>query len=81
MVHREEILKQSRDVFQAVLKDPNFGELFVGGYKPEDNIDYLFMSIQTMASQQEAFEELPEDYYDYIIVDDYEIIGLSQEAA
>ena len=71
VVHREEILKQSRDVFQAVLKDPNFGELFVGGYKPEDNIDYLFMSIQTMASQQKAFEELPEDYYDYIIVDEF----------
>lgn len=71
VVHREEILKQSRDVFQAVLKDPNFGELFVGSYKPEDNIDYLFMSIQTMASQQKAFEELPEDYYDYIIVDEF----------
>lgn len=71
VVHREEILKQSRDVFQAVLKDPNFGELFVGSYKPEDNIDYLFMSIQTMASQQNAFEELPEDYYDYIIVDEF----------
>lgn len=71
VVHREEILKQSIDVFQAVLKDPNFGELFVGGYKPEDNIDYLFMSIQTMASQQKAFEELPEDYYDYIIVDEF----------
>jgi len=71
VVHREEILRQSRDVFQAVLKDPNFGELFVGGYKPENNIDYLFMSIQTMASQQTAFEELPEDYYDYIIVDEF----------
>lgn len=71
VVHREEILKQSRDVFQAVLKDPNFGELFVGGYKPENNIDYLFMSIQTMTSQQKAFEELPEDYYDYIIVDEF----------
>lgn len=71
VVHREEILKQSRDVFQAVLKDPNFGELFVGEYKPEDNIDYLFMSIQTMASQQKTFEELPENYYDYIIVDEF----------
>jgi len=71
VVHREEILKQSRDVFQAVLKDPNFGELYVGAYKPEDNIDYLFISIQTMASQQKAFEELPENYYDYIIVDEF----------
>ncbi|MCQ2531056.1 MAG: DUF3427 domain-containing protein [Lachnospiraceae bacterium] len=71
VVHREEILKQSRDVFQAVLKDPNFGELFVGNYKPSDNIDYLFMSVQTMASQKDAFEKLPEDFYDYIIVDEF----------
>ncbi len=71
VVHREEILKQSRDVFQMVLKDPNFGELFVGGYKPENNIDYLFISIQSMASQQGAFAELPKDYYDYIIVDEF----------
>jgi superfamily II DNA or RNA helicase len=27
VVHREEILRQSREVFRAVLKDPNFGEL------------------------------------------------------
>lgn len=71
VVHREEILKQSREVFRAALKNPNFGELFVGGYKPEDNIDYLFISIQKMASQQIVFNELPEDYYDYIIVDEF----------
>jgi len=71
VAHREEILKQSRDVFRAVLKDPNFGELFVGGYKPEDNIDHLFISIQTMTSRKDAFAELPQDYYDYIIVDEF----------
>lgn len=30
IAHREEILKQSRDTFAGVLKDANFGELFVG---------------------------------------------------
>jgi superfamily II DNA or RNA helicase len=39
VAHREEILKQSRDIFQGVLKDPNFGELFVGEHKPQ-NIDH-----------------------------------------
>lgn len=71
VVHREEILKQSIEVFQVVLKDPNFGELYVGDNRPQNSIDYLFMSIQTMSSQQKAFEELPEDYYDYIIVDEF----------
>lgn len=69
VAHREEILKQSREVFQAVLKNPNFGELFVGGNKP-DNIEYLFISVQTMASQK-LYETLSDDYYDYIIVDEF----------
>ena len=69
VVHREEILKQSRQAFQAVLKDPNFGELYVGSYKPQD-LDYLFISIQTMASQK-LYEFLPADYYSYIVVDEF----------
>ncbi|MDD6348046.1 MAG: DUF3427 domain-containing protein [Lachnospiraceae bacterium] len=69
VVHREEILKQSRSVFRGVLKDPNFGELFVGNYKPE-SLDYLFVSIQTLASQR-LYEILPKDYYDFIIVDEF----------
>ena len=51
VVHREEILKQSRSVFRAVLKDPNFGELYVGSYKPA-SLAHLFISGQTMASQK-----------------------------
>ena len=69
VAHREEILKQSRDTFQGVLKDPNFGELFVGNYKPA-NLDYLFISIQTINSQA-LYDILPENYYDYIIVDEF----------
>lgn len=69
VAHREEILKQSRDTFQGVLKDLNFGELFVGGYKPE-NLDYLFISVQTVNSQA-LYEKLPENYYDYIVVDEF----------
>lgn len=69
VAHREEILKQSLDTFQGVLKNPNFGELFVGTYKPE-NLGHLFISIQTMNSQ-ELYEKLPKDYYDFIIVDEF----------
>ena len=35
VAHREEILKQSMYTFRAVLKDANFGEMFVSSYKPE----------------------------------------------
>lgn len=31
VAHREEILKQSRDTFRAILKDFNFGDMLVGG--------------------------------------------------
>lgn len=69
VAHREEILTQSRDTFQGVLRDPNFGDLFVGSHRPEQ-LDHLFISIQTMNSQS-LCERLPEDYYDFIIVDEF----------
>ena len=69
VAHREEILKQSMYTFRAVLKDANFGEMFVGNYKPE-SIDNLFISIQTFNSQ--AFtEKTSAEFYDYIIVDEF----------
>ena len=58
VAHREEILKQSLYTFRAVLKDANFGELFVGGYKPE-SIDHLFLSIQTFNSQDFTSKTAP----------------------
>ena len=68
IAHREEILKQSIQTFRGVLKDPNFGELWVGAYKAE-NPDNLFISVQTMNSQR-LWERLPADYYDYIVIDE-----------
>ena len=69
VAHREEILKQSLYTVRAVLKDANFGELFVGNYKPE-SIDNLFMSIQTFNSQSFTEKTSP-DFYDYITVDEF----------
>ncbi len=69
VAHREEILKQSLATFQGVLKDPNFGELFVGNNRPE-GFNYLFCSIQTLNSR-ELCDALPSDYFDYIVVDEF----------
>lgn len=69
VAHREEILKQSMYTFRAILKDANFGEMFVGNYKPK-SIDNLFMSIQTFNSQSFTDKTSP-DFYDYIIVDEF----------
>ena len=69
VAHREEILKQSLYTFRAVLKDANFGDMFVGQYRP-DSLDNLFMSIQTFNSQDFTAKTSP-DFYDYIIVDEF----------
>lgn len=69
VAHREEILKQSLYTFRAVLKDANFGELFVGSHKA-DSIDHLFISIQTFNSQ-DFTTKTDADFYDYIVVDEF----------
>lgn len=69
VAHREEILSQSISTFRAVMKDANFGELFVGNYKPE-SIDHLFISIQTFNSQ-DFTTKTAADFYDYIVVDEF----------
>lgn len=69
VVHREEILKQARDTFRAILKDNNFGDLMVGGNVP-DSLEHLFISIQSFNSK-DLCEITTEDYYDFIIVDEF----------
>ena len=69
VAHREEILEQSIDTFRGVLKDLNFGDLWVGNHKPEA-LDYLFVSIQTLNSKK-LYNELPADYFDFIVVDEF----------
>ena len=68
IAHREEILRQSLAAFQAVLKDANFGELWVGSHQAE-SLDHLFVSVQTLNSQA-LWKRLPPDHYDYIVVDE-----------
>lgn len=69
VAHREEILKQSLACFRGILKDPNFGELFVGSHQPT-SMDHLFISIQTFNSR-EFTDHTAADFYDYIIVDEF----------
>jgi len=68
VAHRKEILEKSLSTFRAVLKDGNFGRTYYGTNKP-DELDHLFMTVQTFNSQ-EFHNQTPSDYYDYIIVDE-----------
>lgn len=69
VAHREEILKQSRDTFRAILKDNNFGDLMVGNNNPA-SLEHLFVSIQSLNSKK-LYELTSSDYYDFIIVDEF----------
>lgn len=69
VAHREEILRQALYSFQEVLQDPNFGELYVGRRRP-GQAGFLFASIQTI-NARELCEKLPDNYYDYIVVDEF----------
>ncbi len=71
VAHRQEILSQSRNAYRSVLMDANFGDVWVGQYKPVGGIDHLFVSVQTFNSKyDEIFRNLPQDYYDYIVIDE-----------
>lgn len=75
VAHRKEILQQAQATFQGVLKDNNFGELWVDGLEPE-KFDHVFASVQTLNNQLEKLN-LTSSFYDYIVVDEVHHIAAS----
>ncbi len=71
VAHRQEILVQARNAYRSVMADANFGDVWVGQYRPDRGIDQLFISVQTFnAKYDDVFALLPSDYYDYIVIDE-----------
>jgi superfamily II DNA or RNA helicase len=68
LAHRKEILVQSLFTFRGILRDNNFGELWVDGEVP-NNYEYVFASVQTINNRLSSLELTPE-YFDYIIIDE-----------
>jgi superfamily II DNA or RNA helicase len=68
LAHRKEILIQSQAAFRGILRDNNFGELWVDGLAP-DSYQYIFASIQTINNRLEEINLSPE-YFDYIVIDE-----------
>lgn len=73
VAHRQEILKQSLYTFRAVLRDQNFGDLWVGEHVA-NNHDHLFVSVQTYNSQR-LWERTSPEHYDYVIIDEFHRAG------
>lgn len=68
VAHRKEILTQSCDVFRSVLRDANFGELYVDGHRPEEG-RHLFASVQALSRVD--LDRVPPDSFDVVIVDEF----------
>jgi superfamily II DNA or RNA helicase len=68
LAHRKEILEQSVGVFRGILRDNNFGELWVDGLVP-DHYEFVFASVQTINNRLNEINLSPE-YFDFIIIDE-----------
>ena len=67
VAHRDEILRQSQQVFQLVLREPDFGERLVGGERPKSD-RHVFASVQSLAIRT---DEIDPQGFDVIIVDEF----------
>ena len=68
IAHRKEILEQAADTFRGIVRDNNFGELWVDGLTPA-TFECVFASVQTLNNRLSGIH-LSRDYYDYIVIDE-----------
>ncbi|GAC58393.1 putative helicase [Gordonia hirsuta DSM 44140 = NBRC 16056] len=68
VAHRREILTQALRTFREVLSDPNFGELYVDGHRPE-RWDHVFASVQSLTSY--GVHNVPPDHFSVVIIDEF----------
>ncbi len=68
IAHRREILEQSRRAFREVLKDAAFGELYVGGNRPQEG-KHVFASVQSLSRLR--LETLRPGEFGVVMVDEF----------
>ena len=68
VAHREEILKQSIRTYREVLSDPNFGELYVGGARPE-RWRHVFASVPALNAY--GITNIAADAFDVVVIDEF----------
>lgn len=68
IAHRQEILDQSMRAFREVLRQGDFGELFVAGDRPEQ-WRHVFASIQSL--HRVDLDAVARDRFDMIVVDEF----------
>lgn len=68
LAHRKEILEQALVTYRDILRDNNFGGLWVDGLSP-NAFDCVFASVQTLNNRL-ATSNLAEDHFDFIVIDE-----------
>lgn len=68
VAHRGEILTQSLRTYREALVDPAFGELYVGGARPE-RWRHVFASVQSLTAY--GVENIPADAFDVVVIDEF----------
>lgn len=68
VAHRKEILEQSLRTYREVLGDGSFGELYVGGARPE-RWRHVFASVQSLTSY--GVQAIPTDSYAIVVIDEF----------
>src|SRR5574337_99683 len=68
VAHRREILEQSLATYRHALRDPAFGELWVGAHRPEA-FEHVFASIQSLTAT--GLESIAPDHFDVLVIDEF----------
>lgn len=72
VAHREEILRSAKETFEKVMSNSDIKMGYYTGNQKDKNIDYIFATIQTISRH---FEQYPQNYFDYIIIDEAHHVG------
>jgi superfamily II DNA or RNA helicase len=68
VAHRREILEQSLRTYREVMGDGDFGELYVGGARPE-RWQHVFASVQSLTSY--GVDNVPADAFEVVVIDEF----------
>ncbi len=68
VAHRQEILRQARQMYREVLSDGTFGELYVDGHRPERR-RHVFASVQSLSAYGAV--NIRADAFDIVVIDEF----------
>ena len=68
VAHRQELLEQSQATYAHALRQPGFGELWVGSHRPS-RWDHVFASIQSLS--RNGLDHIAPDHFDVVVIDEF----------